>query len=76
MQLPSHLHGKERSHARNQQHHKIEAIKNELEELKAKAWRARGGRQNYTIEARRIQDRELSSTIYGPAMRSWQWKRE
>jgi GH24 family phage-related lysozyme (muramidase) len=55
---------------------KYKAIAREMEAWHERAWRYRGGSASYELAPRRVADRQLSSTLGGPAMKTMQWRRE
>lgn len=52
-------------------HHAIEALRADLRE---RDWRDRRGEFHYEFQSKPLQDREVSSPLFGPLMRTIQWE--
>jgi len=48
---------------------KFQAIDRELREL---AWRDRRGEHSFNMQPRKVEDKELSSRLFGPKFKTWQ----
>jgi hypothetical protein len=55
---------------------KFAQIQRELDAFRARAWRARAGDFNLEFRSTPVRDKELTSRLCGPAMKTIQWRRE